>query len=138
MRDARVIAIYEGTTGMQAQDLVHRNLLRDGGGAMAALVRRIRAETADATPDAAGIAADIATRFEALSRSLLAGECDADLAADGYLRAGWVLVSAWMARRLLRTQPRLGSFRLHQLPAEMAVPEAACRLPPALVEEASA
>jgi len=33
MRDARVLAIYEGTNGIQANDLVFRKLARDGGAA---------------------------------------------------------------------------------------------------------
>ena len=31
MRDARIITIYEGTTGIQALDLIGRKILRDGG-----------------------------------------------------------------------------------------------------------
>ena len=31
LRDARITAIYEGTTGIQANDLVGRKLLREGG-----------------------------------------------------------------------------------------------------------
>lgn len=40
LRDARVISIYEGTTGIQAQDLVRRKLDADGGAAARALPRR--------------------------------------------------------------------------------------------------
>ncbi len=38
MRDVRIAAIYEGTTGIQANDLLGRKLLRDKGAAMHALV----------------------------------------------------------------------------------------------------
>ena len=31
LRDARIITIYEGTTGIQANDLVGRKIARDGG-----------------------------------------------------------------------------------------------------------
>jgi alkylation response protein AidB-like acyl-CoA dehydrogenase len=34
MRDARILAIYEGTNGIQANDLVFRKLARDGGAAL--------------------------------------------------------------------------------------------------------
>lgn len=37
-RDARILAIYEGTNGIQGLDLIGRKLLRDGGKAMAALI----------------------------------------------------------------------------------------------------
>jgi hypothetical protein len=37
-RDARITTIYEGTTGIQAADLVGRKVLRDGGAALTALI----------------------------------------------------------------------------------------------------
>ncbi|NNL05337.1 MAG: acyl-CoA dehydrogenase, partial [Xanthomonadales bacterium] len=46
-RDARITTIYEGTTGIQANDLVGRKTLADGGEAVGALIAEIR-ETADA------------------------------------------------------------------------------------------
>src|ERR1700730_15902805 len=42
LRDARIATIYEGTTGIQAADLVGRKLASDGGVAMAALVAEMR------------------------------------------------------------------------------------------------
>ncbi len=41
MRDARVLAIYEGTNGIQANDLVFRKIARDKGAAFNALLREI-------------------------------------------------------------------------------------------------
>jgi hypothetical protein len=41
LRDARITSIYEGTTGIQANDLVGRKVLRDGGRSMAALIGQI-------------------------------------------------------------------------------------------------
>src|SRR6185437_1700917 len=38
MRDVRITTIYEGTTGIQSNDLIGRKLGRDGGAAMAALL----------------------------------------------------------------------------------------------------
>jgi len=38
LRDARILTIYEGTTGIQAGDLVGRKILRDGGSALDALL----------------------------------------------------------------------------------------------------
>ncbi len=40
-RDARIITIYEGTTGIQALDLVGRKILRDGGEAMHSLLAEL-------------------------------------------------------------------------------------------------
>ena len=37
-RDSRITTIYEGTTGIQAGDLVGRKILRDGGAALRALI----------------------------------------------------------------------------------------------------
>ncbi len=41
-RDARVITIYEGTTGIQAQDLLLRKVLADGGERLGALRAEVR------------------------------------------------------------------------------------------------
>jgi len=38
MRDVRITTIYEGTTGIQSNDLIGRKLGRDGGAAMGALI----------------------------------------------------------------------------------------------------
>ncbi len=45
-RDARISTIYEGTTGIQANDLVSRKLFRDKGEAFAALLVEMRATVA--------------------------------------------------------------------------------------------
>jgi len=42
-RDARILTIYEGTTGIQANDLVGRKILADEGRAMSALIHDMRA-----------------------------------------------------------------------------------------------
>jgi alkylation response protein AidB-like acyl-CoA dehydrogenase len=44
MRDLRITTIYEGTTGIQANDLIGRKIGRDRGAAMAALIDEMRAE----------------------------------------------------------------------------------------------
>ncbi|MBP6681917.1 MAG: acyl-CoA dehydrogenase [Halioglobus sp.] len=46
LRDVRIAAIYEGTNGIQAQDLVARKLCRDGGAAMEALLAEADATVA--------------------------------------------------------------------------------------------
>ncbi|MCY4338858.1 MAG: acyl-CoA dehydrogenase C-terminal domain-containing protein [Gammaproteobacteria bacterium] len=46
-RDARITSIYEGTNGIQAQDLVGRKVLRDQGKALRELIAEIRQTAAD-------------------------------------------------------------------------------------------
>jgi hypothetical protein len=125
---------------MQGQDFLFRRLLRDRGAAMRALRDRVIAEV-DACPDpaAAATAREVLDTFRALARDLLAGAEDCappDLAADGFLRAGWAASSAWMACRLVAAGgdlARLGRFRMQTLPAEMHLARAACRLDPNLL-----
>ncbi len=46
LRDARITTIYEGTTGIQANDLVSRKIARDGGAAARAALAEMRADAA--------------------------------------------------------------------------------------------
>src|ERR1700760_3947543 len=43
IRDAKIDSLYEGTTGIQGQDLYFRKIVRDGGAALGALLSEIRA-----------------------------------------------------------------------------------------------
>jgi len=52
LRDARILTIYEGTTGIQAGDLIGRKILRDGGTALNLMLVEMDAVVAAA--DAAG------------------------------------------------------------------------------------
>ena len=42
LRDARILTIYEGTTGIQANDLISRKILRDQGAAARAVIAEMR------------------------------------------------------------------------------------------------
>lgn len=42
MRDARIVTIYEGTTGIQALDLMGRKMMRDKGQAMSELIEEMK------------------------------------------------------------------------------------------------
>lgn len=42
MRDARIITIYEGTTGIQALDLIGRKILRDGGKELGTIISEVK------------------------------------------------------------------------------------------------
>jgi alkylation response protein AidB-like acyl-CoA dehydrogenase len=72
LRDARITPIYEGTTGIQANDLIGRKLARDGGRAAAFLIAEMRA--AAAVPAGAAhlpeIAAALTQAVDALERAV--------------------------------------------------------------------
>jgi hypothetical protein len=92
MRDVRITSIYEGTTGIQANDLIGRKLGRDRGAAMESLVRDLLAELNAAralTPDAKAIR-NGAT--EALTALRDATETVQRLAAEDMTRAQAVSV----------------------------------------------
>ncbi len=57
MRDARITTIYEGTTGIQANDLIGRKIAREGGVTVKAVIeqmRRVEAELASRRGTASG------------------------------------------------------------------------------------
>jgi acyl-CoA dehydrogenase len=56
-RDVRITAIYEGTNGIQAQDLLGRKVIKDGGRALAALLGEMKAAQAALAPGDARVAA---------------------------------------------------------------------------------
>ena len=121
LRDARILPIYEGTNGIQANDLVGRKLLRDGGAAAAALIGEMRALDADlaAQPgdDLATVRRQLAAAVDALDRAtqwlVETGRADPARAAAGsvpYLRMFGTVVGGWlMAKAALAAQRRLGA-----------------------------
>jgi alkylation response protein AidB-like acyl-CoA dehydrogenase len=50
MRDVRITAIYEGTTGIQSNDLIGRKFGRDGGATLGALIDEMRASLTALAP----------------------------------------------------------------------------------------
>ncbi|MGH8149444.1 MAG: acyl-CoA dehydrogenase, partial [Steroidobacteraceae bacterium] len=71
LRDVRITAIYEGTTGIQANDLIGRKIGRDRGAALATLVADIRAELEGFEADHPAARAVRTAAFEGVA--LLAG-----------------------------------------------------------------
>ena len=141
MRDARIITIYEGTTGIQAQDFLHRRLVRDGGETLALFLERARRDVECCPlPDVKAGAAALLDQFQALAGHLrdgTGGYAPLDVAADGFLRAGWLAVSAMMAARLARRGgqlAQLAQFRMRELTAQWPAVEAACRIAPELLD----
>ena len=137
VRDARVGAIYEGTNGLQALDLVTRRLVGDQGKRLALFAERVRADL-----DAAGqraqtkaIHAAVAAGLDALERCgahLLESQRDHShcaAAATPFLRLAGLLGSGWMWLQMAAAAR--GESRLHRRKkvcaaffAEQLMPEA--------------
>jgi butyryl-CoA dehydrogenase len=71
-RDARILAIYEGTTAIQANDLVGRKTVRDGGAVVKGLLAQIR-QTEAALAAAAEAGGEYRTELQAIQRRLADG-----------------------------------------------------------------
>lgn len=108
-RDARILPIYEGTTAIQANDLLGRKTLRDGGATasrLAAMIAETETALAGGPPAAQEIAARLGAArqdFEATVDVLrAAAPNDAYGGAVPYLMLAGNLVAGWqMARALL-------------------------------------
>ncbi len=119
LRDARITPIYEGTNGIQANDLVGRKLLRYHGASAGELIEEMRASDAELAvqpgDDMAAIREPLAAGVEALAtatRWMVAnGEADAPRALAGavpYLKLAGTVVGGWlMAKSGLAAQRRL-------------------------------
>ncbi|WP_417683731.1 acyl-CoA dehydrogenase family protein [Roseibium sp.] len=139
LRDARVLSIYEGTTGMQAQDFLMRRLWREDGAGLEAFRQMCETEMSawpGDDPELTALRAGVA-RFSDLSDQMLdlrqSAPRLAEFAAEPYLRAGWCAVSSLMAFRLANLKIRtdlaaLGRYRLHQLQAELQFHATRCDL----------
>jgi acyl-CoA dehydrogenase len=71
LRDARITTIYEGTTGIQANDLIGRKIARDGGAIAKEVIKAMREVEAELGK---GQGEDMAAIREAFSASLTAAE----------------------------------------------------------------
>ena len=116
LRDSRIAPIYEGTTGIQAADLVGRKLAMDQGAAMAELIQEMRSveselaqsESAELTAIRASLAAGVQALEQATQRVLqaLGQDPNAALAASGnylmltgYVCGGWQMARAALAAK---------------------------------------
>lgn len=111
MRDARITTIYEGTTGIQANDLIGRKLARDDARTMTTLIKRIDGDARrlidsnDATLAQIGHALYAAVRtFDACTNWLIAQSAeDAMRCAAGavpFLRLSGTVISGWLMARM--------------------------------------
>jgi alkylation response protein AidB-like acyl-CoA dehydrogenase len=115
-RDARILTIYEGTTAIQANDLVGRKTVRDGGALalhFAARVNKVE-EALTATGDAQAVAmagqlrqareayaqvvAFVAAHGKSDPNAVFAGSVPYLMLA-GNLMAGWQMAQSWLATR---------------------------------------
>jgi acyl-CoA dehydrogenase len=71
-RDARIITIYEGTTGIQANDLVGRKVLRENGATLRELITEMRGLAAElsAIDDLRSLGRRLEEDIAALERAL--------------------------------------------------------------------
>ena len=118
-RDARITTIYEGTTGIQANDLIGRKTARDGGKIALAVVAQIQALDAELAkqPGAefaairSGLAAAVAalkTAVEWVARTYGDNSRAAHAAAVPYLKLWGLTAGGWqMARAALTSARRL-------------------------------
>ncbi len=116
LRDARIAPIYEGTNGIQANDLVGRKLARDHGAAVGSLCADIAATStaldAAGNADLAAIGSALRTGLGALETATAhLVETDPASAAAGstpYLQLSGVVYGGWlMSRQALAAERRI-------------------------------
>lgn len=119
LRDARITPIYEGTNGIQANDLVGRKLMRDNGAAAEALLETMRGVDAElakcSDEDLTTIHRYLGPAIDALAGATawVVKNWDADPArtiagAVPYLKLFGTVAGGWlMARAALAAQRRL-------------------------------
>ena len=110
MRDARITTIYEGTTGIQANDLMGRKIAREGGStvkAVMAMMEQTRNDVATQTgADFTAIATALGNGIEALRRATdyIVANYGADVrtvavGAVPFLRLMGIVSGGWMMAR---------------------------------------
>jgi alkylation response protein AidB-like acyl-CoA dehydrogenase len=119
-RDARILTIYEGTTAIQANDLIGRKTVRDGGQTVRGVLARVR-ETLESMPRDGGDLEAIRTRLaegvDALAAAadhlVALGRGDARAVYAGsvpFLMLCGSVLSGWqMARAAVRARQLLDS-----------------------------
>jgi hypothetical protein len=119
LRDAKILTIYEGTTAIQANDLVGRKTVRDGGQGVRAVAARIEQAEAELRARPGDACAAMARRLQAARQALLeavdylaaTAKADPNAAYAGsvpYLMLTGTVVAGWlMARALMRAEDLL-------------------------------
>ena len=118
MRDARILTIYEGTSGIQALDLMGRKILRDKGQAMNGLIaemQQLQAQLEASAGDVATLAGHYAKGLGALEEATgwylqnTAGDPDLGSAVGfDYMMLAGNVIGAWlMGRAALAAQKHI-------------------------------
>jgi alkylation response protein AidB-like acyl-CoA dehydrogenase len=164
VRDVRITTIYEGTTGIQSNDLIGRKLARDHGACMGVLLKEISRELKELP---AGNAPLIATRraalesvglLESATQSLLAMSAERPepalavsvpyLELCGYVIGGWLMskscaiaaaVTGGPDREFYRAKMQTARFYAEQvLPRTLALARIVSSGAPSVVESDAA
>ena len=117
-RDARILTIYEGTTAIQANDLVGRKTVRDGGATAKVLSQKIAdtekelamSGSADAKAVLKQLAVGRAAFDEAVAYILANAKSDTKAVYAGsfaYLRLAGLVLGGWQMARALLAAERL-------------------------------
>jgi alkylation response protein AidB-like acyl-CoA dehydrogenase len=116
-RDAKILTIYEGTTAIQANDLVGRKTLRDGGQTAKAIAKQIETTEAELKKNGSADALAVAKRLTAARMAFvdvvdfMASQKDPNAVYAGsvpYLMLAGNLMAGWqLARALLVAQAEL-------------------------------
>ena len=108
-RDVRITTIYEGTTGIQANDLIGRKIGRDGGAVLGALLADVTSELnglqvsnalAQATKTAAleGVAV-LSDAAQSLGKALQTAPAQAQAVAVPFLKLCGFVLGGWLMAR---------------------------------------
>lgn len=109
-RDAKILTIYEGTTAIQANDLVGRKTLRDGGQTAKGIAQQIAVTVAELKKNGSADALAVAARLDAARQAFvdvveyLASEKDPNAVYAGsvpYLMLAGNLMAGWQLGRAL-------------------------------------
>ena len=117
-RDARILTIYEGTTAIQANDLIGRKTVRDGGAVAKGIAQKIlqteKDLAASGSADAKAVLKQLSPAREAFQTSVtyIVTHAKTDIKAVyagsfAYLRLCGLLFSAWQMARALLAAERL-------------------------------
>ena len=116
-RDARILTIYEGTTAIQANDLVGRKTLRDGGALAKSIIGQVSATAAELgktdSADLKAIGKRLAEAASALTQAVefiaANGKSDIKAAFAGsvpYLKLAGVVFGGWQMARAAQIATR--------------------------------
>ncbi|MEH6660096.1 MAG: acyl-CoA dehydrogenase family protein [Parasphingorhabdus sp.] len=103
LRDARVLTLFEGTTGMQAQDLLFRRLLGGNGAAFKAFITTARKDAAGC-----GQLETALDRLEEVALALGAPDVtrrDQEAGATAFLSLASAVACGWIGARLEAEKP---------------------------------